>query len=422
MSKYVSIAADVLFLILAEPYVYRTNAWGSEMKWAFLLITAAILTAGACPAALSAAPSAGHDFLYVANTNDRTVSIVDMANDTVVKTLDVGIRINAMAADPTGNYVYLAGSDGVKIIDTQTDAVRFVGMGASPYAIAASPDGSGYYVLYGTYLNLVKIGSGDVVQRIDIGRNKNVMALSPDGTKACLASDYYQLVGIYDIPSGSSASPEIDFGATTGVAYAPDGSYVYASLKDKGAITAIRAKDFFIKYDIPVKTNTQGLAISPDSTTLYATAPSDNKVLVINCSARTFAGAIAVGNSPQQVIFSRYGERAYVTNANSNSVSVINSSGLPGGIGSVVKSIPVGGHPVYMAIASKPFVPTPTPSPTPVPTPTPEPSPTPTPTAVPTPSPTAMPTPLDTPKPTPGPDILIILATLSLAGAYLSRK
>jgi len=389
------------------------------MRWMTILIAAVLMAVIICPAALAEAMAPGQGYLYVGNTGERTVTIINMANDTVVKSLETGSQITSMAADATGYYVYLAGYDGVRIIDTQTDSIRNVGMGSSPHAIAVSPDGSGYYVLYGTYINLVRIGSGDVVKKIDLPRSKDIMAISPDGSMACLASDYFEVVGLYKLPSGESASPEIDFGASVDCTFSQDGEYAYISLKDQDKVIALKAHDFFIKYDIPVKMKTAGLAVSPDGSTLYATAPSDNKIIAINTSNRNVVGTIDVGKSPQRIIFSLDGKRAYVTNVDSNTVSVIDTSGLPSNIGSVVKTISVGSHPVYLAIASKADVPTPTPTPSPTPTPTPLP-PTATPTITPTPTPTPQPT--ATPKPTPGFDVIAILACLMAIGIYESYK
>jgi YVTN family beta-propeller protein len=390
------------------------------MRWAMLSIAAILLAALLCPAALAEAPTPGHDYLYVGNTNERTVTVIDMSNDTAVRAIQTGSSINGMAADPTGYYVYLACSDGVRIIDTQTDGVKNVGMEAGPKAIAVSPEGSGYYVLYGTYINLVRIGSGDVAKKIELPRSKDIMAINLDGNMACLASDYFEIVGLYSVPSGDSASPEIDFGASVDCTFSPDGEFAYISLKDQSKVIALKAHDYFIKYDIPVKMNTAGLAASPDGSTLLAAAPSDDKVVVINTSSRSVIGTIDVGDSPQRIIFSLDGKKAYVTNADSNSISVIDTSGLPGTIGNVTKTISVGSRPVYMAIASNPVVPTPTPTPTTIPmTPTPLPA-TPTPTIAPTTTPTPEPT--STPKPTPWPDALAALACLAAVCIYMGYR
>jgi YVTN family beta-propeller protein len=390
------------------------------MKWVLITIMVAALAIVVCASAQAETPAPGQGYLYVGNTGDDTVTIISMQNDSKVSTIDTGTQVTGMAADPTGYYVYLMGPEGVKIIDTQDDNIRNVGMGAGPHAIVAIPDGSGYYVLYGTYINMVKIGSGDIVQKITIPRSKDVMSISADGKMACLGSNYFETVGLYGMPAGDSESPEIDFGKSVDCTFSPDGEYAYISLMELKKVIALKAHDYFIKYDIPVNSIPAGLAVSPDGSTLYITQPSDNKVVAVNTSSRSIVGTIDVGTSPQQIVFSPDGSKAYVTNAGSNSVSVINTGGLPGSIGSVVKTISVGNHPSFITIASKPSVPTPIPSVTPTPTAIPSATPMPpTPTPVITPPPA---TPTPTPKPTPGFELLTGLSCLVIIGALANKK
>ncbi len=395
------------------------------MRRVIIVITALMLAFMACGMAQAAVPAPGQGFLYVANTDQRTVTVIDMQTDKVLSTIEAGSQINGIAADPTGYYVYLACYDGVRVIDTRADESRNVGMGQGPKAIAVSPDGSGYYVLYGNYINLVKIGSGEVAQKIALPRSKDVMAVSPDGDLACLGRAYFETVGLYKVPSGESASPEIDFGECVECTFSPGGEFAYVSLKDQKKVIALKAHDYFIKYDIAVPANPGGLAVSPDGSTLYVTLPSENKVVAVNASSRNAIGSIDVGDSPQRIIFSPDGNKAYVSGANSNAISVIDTSGLPGNIGNVTKTIPVGSRPVYLAIASKPALPTDTPTPTPVPTPTPLPTPTPTiaptETATPT-SPPATPTPTPTPQPSPGFEALAALSCLAATCLLINRK
>ena len=394
------------------------------MKWVLIAIMVAVLAIIMCSTAQAEMPAPGQGFLYVGNTDDNSVTVISMQTDSVVNTLDSGVDVTGMAADPTGYYVYLMNEEGVKILDTQTNDIRSAGISDAPHAIAVKPDGSGYYVLYGTYIDMVKIGSGDVSQKITIPRSKDVMAISADGKMACLGSNYFETVGLYGMPAGDSESPEIDFGKSLDCTFSPDGEYAYISLMDQAKVIALKAHDYFIKYDIPVNSDPAGLVVSPDGSTLYIAEPSDNKVVAINTSSRNIVGTIDVGTSPQRIIFSPDGSKAYVTNAGSNSVSVINTSGLPGNIGSVTKTISVGKHPMYLTIASKPSLPTPQPTVTLTPTPTDVPSATPipaTPTPVITPSPTVTP-PTATPKSTPGFDVLMVLSCLAIIGAFVNRR
>jgi YVTN family beta-propeller protein len=89
-----------------------------------------------------------------------TVSVVDTATSTVVKSIDVGLHPTGMALSPSGDrlYVTCANSDTVSAIDTATDQVTrtlHVGLlgpdrnpllGSSPNAVTVSPDGGTLYV------------------------------------------------------------------------------------------------------------------------------------------------------------------------------------------------------------------------------------------------------------------------------------
>ena len=84
-----------------------------------------------------------------------TVSVIDTASNTVVKTIDVGLHPTGMALSPDGDRLYVtnANSDTVSVINTATDAVvkthprrrdgpsRAPLLGSSPNAVAVSPDG-----------------------------------------------------------------------------------------------------------------------------------------------------------------------------------------------------------------------------------------------------------------------------------------
>ena len=85
-----------------------------------------------------------------------TVSVIDTATNTVVKTINVGLHPCGMALSPSGDRLYVtnANSDTVSIIDTATDAVtrtlsvapigpgRAPVLGSSPNAVAVSPAGN----------------------------------------------------------------------------------------------------------------------------------------------------------------------------------------------------------------------------------------------------------------------------------------
>src|SRR4029077_3344491 len=89
-----------------------------------------------------------------------TVSVIDTAQNVLVKTIEVGLHPTGMARSPSGDRIYVtnANSDTVSVIDTATDSVskslrvgrvrggRVPVLGSAPNAIAVSPDGGTLYV------------------------------------------------------------------------------------------------------------------------------------------------------------------------------------------------------------------------------------------------------------------------------------
>jgi YVTN family beta-propeller protein len=137
-----------------------------------------------------------------------TVSVLDTATNTIVKQIEVGLHPTGMALGPGGDRLYVtnANSDTVSVIATATDTVAktlFVGeqgpdrtplLGASPNAVAVSPDGHTLFVANGAR-NAVAVVDADATADavrglIPTGWYPAAVALDLSGSQLFIGSGY----------------------------------------------------------------------------------------------------------------------------------------------------------------------------------------------------------------------------------------
>lgn len=128
--------------------------------------------------------------IYLSNRFTGNVSVVDIANNTVNKTLP-GFSATGIAASLDGKKVYVANSGNlggyVSVIDTTTDKIlpKEIPVGNNPRGIAVSPDGSKIYVANqddGT-VSVIDAATNNVTTCVSVGDNPFRIAVTPNGKK-----------------------------------------------------------------------------------------------------------------------------------------------------------------------------------------------------------------------------------------------
>src|SRR5215207_3503022 len=100
----------------------------------------AVIPVGEFPQALAFNPS--NNYIYVANRDSGTVSVIDSTNNTVIKNITVGSSPGPLAFNPSNNYIYVANRDSgtVSVIDsTNNTVIRNITVGSSPGPLVFNP-------------------------------------------------------------------------------------------------------------------------------------------------------------------------------------------------------------------------------------------------------------------------------------------
>lgn len=260
---------------------------------------------------------------YVTNSNSTTISIINVATNTVTGTIGGFDGPSGMVITPDGATAYVnnyGGPEGVgsgnattvRVVNLETNTIvgSPITVGLAPAALAMSPNGAFVYVINyvdgnpgtGT-MSIIQTSNNTVVDTIHGFSGPFAIAITPDGNHAYVTN----------------------FGSNN---FFPFGT----------TISVVNLQNHTIEATTNLAIQPSGVAITPDGRFAYATnydtlytdtlfsslAAGQGTVNIIDIASNTvIPQIIAVGQSPDAVVIAPNGEFAYVSNYTSNSVSVI---------------------------------------------------------------------------------------------------
>ena len=106
---------SILFVTLGFSYAY-SGVSGFESAWSDSVVVT--VNVGIRPMALEFNPS--NNNIYVANQGSNSISVIDSLTNTVVATVKVGNSPRALEFNPSNNNIYVAnqGSNDISVIKT----------------------------------------------------------------------------------------------------------------------------------------------------------------------------------------------------------------------------------------------------------------------------------------------------------------
>jgi YVTN family beta-propeller protein len=296
--------------------------------------------------------------IYVSNFGNNTVSIVDVATNTVTGIVSDPSStfhgVYGISFSPNGQTAYVMNSDmpySISIVDTATNTVTgTVNTTAAqlrePLYMAITADGTTGYVANADSGNVtvVDLTTNVTTQNITLPGTDNYVTnilIAPNGTTA-YASTYYTGVFILDITNntvtGSVSNGTFDYPYQ--MAITADGSTLYVSNFYGNTVsvvdTATGTQTATVTDLNPATFNEPyGMAISKDGTRLFVTNYSGNSVSIVDTATNAVTGLVTdltppTFDEPNTISIIPNGEYGYVPNTSNNEVSIIFISPLIG--------------------------------------------------------------------------------------------
>jgi YVTN family beta-propeller protein/autotransporter-associated beta strand protein len=289
------------------PFVYVPNSGDgtvSVIDTPTNAVAPTAITVGLSPVA--AAVRGDESLVYITNFSSNTVSVINAATNTVVATIPVGNFPQLVAVSPDGTRAYVAnqGSDTVSVINTATNTVvATIPAGSQPVGPAVTPDGARVYVTNFNVntVSVINTATNSVVATIPVGNAPTGVTVTPDGTRAYVTNAFSDTVSVINtatntvvatIPLGFLATPQI-------VAVSPDGTRAYVTNAFTNTVSVINTATNTVVTTIPVGIQPTGVVVTPDGTRAYVTNLLNNTVSVIDTATNTVVATFPVGLSPQ---------------------------------------------------------------------------------------------------------------------------
>jgi gliding motility-associated-like protein len=308
------------------------------------------VNAGASPvtAAITVTPQS-ISRAYVVNNGSNSISVINTVDNTVISSISVGASPFGVGVSPDGTRVYVTNSadETVSVINAQTNSViATIKVGNNPLGAVVSPDGRKIYIANGEANNgsvsVIDASTNLVIANIPVGSAPEGITISPDGSTVYTSNILSNSVSAISTATNTVIATISTGLNPAGIAVSADGSKLYVA-NGGGTVSVINAITNTIITTITAGANPQGIAISPDGGTIYVTNFLANTVSVINAATNTIEATINTQTYPQGISVSPDDKDVYVANHNSGTVSVIDVA-----TNTVINNINVGATPISM--------------------------------------------------------------------------
>ncbi|WP_192563946.1 beta-propeller fold lactonase family protein [Pseudomonas gozinkensis] len=286
----------------------------------------ATIPVGDSPSNVLATPDGSR--VYVCNYKGSSVSVIDTASQTVIKTISVEQEPSGIAVHPNGLVVYVCSysTAAVSVIDTRSlTVITTVKIGGYLTGIVVHPSGSRIYACqyYSGAVAVIDTQNMRVIKTIENLPASYRVAIHPDGSHVYVTRLGYSSVSVIDTRSETVIKTISAGQKPRSIAVRPGGTVAYVTDYDGGTVLMIDTRSLTVITVFGVGRNPESVAFHPDGSRAYVSLHTDNLVAVIDTQSHAVINTVSAGQSPGGITVLPDGTLLYVTNAPSSTVSVI---------------------------------------------------------------------------------------------------
>lgn len=229
------------------------------------------IAVGTHPAHVVADPQGRRAFLT--NAGDNTVSVVDIAQRTVIKTIGTGRYPHGLRMSPDGREVYVANvQDGsLSVIDADALAeVARIPVGKAPVQVGFTPDGGRVYVSLRDEdrVAVVDTAKRATIGTIGVGPKPIQVHATPDGRFVYVANqgtdaEPADTVSVIEISTGRVVDTIRTGKGAHGVSVGDDGAFVFVTNIVGGTVSVIDATTRKVVATFAVGRGPNGITYRP---------------------------------------------------------------------------------------------------------------------------------------------------------------
>jgi len=299
--------------------------------FAFLMLAAGLLQGGALR-------------IYVANSDDNKITVIDPATNQVSGEIAVSANPHGIVPSPDGKRFYVSSEskDVLDVVDRATGKViKSVPIGLRPNNVAITEDGKRVYICIRgkSWVDIVDTATLEKVKSVEVGKGPHNVYRTPDGKHMIATSMEGERLTVIDVKTEEAVGTILPGGVPRPMVIdaRPDKTIarLFVQLSDLHGFEIIDWASKKVTQTVMLPkappdarplipaTFSHGMAISPDHQTLWVDSMLNNTVNVFAMDTMKQIATIPVGRGPDWMVFTPDGKKCYVSNAGANSVSVL---------------------------------------------------------------------------------------------------